>query len=107
MPQLIKEQYEKIDAIFASAEEAWNNKESLYTQELIDSINNDQLYAEGILLEPVYPEWDQSTFTINICKLATSLAAYQAAKTYDTDQVLEYSALAGWNYLGRIVTDIE
>jgi hypothetical protein len=109
MPQLIKAQYEKHNAIFANAEEARADKDSLFSPELNESIteSNNAALAAGILLEPTYPEWNQETFTLSICKLTSSAAEFESTRTYNTDLVVELAADAGWTSLGLSITDVE
>lgn len=108
MAQLIRLQYEKIGAVFATGELANDNRISLRSTEFEDSVNqsNNNALANGILLEPIYYVWVQDTFTLDVCKLATSKAAYDAARTFSVSESLQDSADAGWTYLGVIVEDV-
>jgi hypothetical protein len=109
MPQLIKAQYEKHDAIFANGADARADKDSLFPPELTESItesNNDAL-AAGILLEPIYPEWDQVTFTLSVCKLTSSAEEFENTRTYSGQLCVEYAVEAGWTFLGLTITDVE
>jgi hypothetical protein len=105
MSVIIKVQYEKINSTFSLATEAYANKQSLYSTELYDSVENcyRDMLSQGILVSPVYPEWDPILFTLNVCKPVTSLEAYQAAQTFNGAEVIQASADAGWTYLGFIV----
>jgi hypothetical protein len=107
MPQLLKVQYEKLNATFTNGEDAWADKNSMYPPGLWDSVqeSNNNALAAGILLEPLYPEWDQETFTISICKLTSSAAEYRSTKTYDNNLCISAAAEAGWIYLGIITID--
>ena len=109
MPQLIKAQYEKHNAIFANAAEAYDDKNSLFTPELSQSVvdSNDAAIAAGILLEAIYPEWDQATFTLDVCKLTSSAAEYHDTRTSPTALCVDLAAEAGWTFLGLSVTDVE
>ena len=108
MAQLLKVQYEKIGAVFADGELANNERISFRSQEFQDSViqSNNTALANGILLEPLYYVWNQDTFTLDVCKLVTSKVAYNAAITFSTEESLADSALAGWTYLGTLVTDV-
>jgi cytosine/adenosine deaminase-related metal-dependent hydrolase len=105
MSVIIKAQYEKINATFSLATEAYADKQSLYSTELYDQVENcyREMLSQGILVSPVYPEWDPILFTLDVCKPATSLEAYQAAQTYSSPAVIQASVDAGWTYLGYIV----
>lgn len=107
MPQLLKDQYEKIGAVFATAEEADADKNSMYSASLLETANYDQLVELGIYLKPPYPEWDQETFTLSICKLVSSEAEYEAHRTFNKPQSIIEAENAGWNFLGRIVEDVD
>jgi hypothetical protein len=108
MAQLMRVQYEKIGAVFADGELAKDNKNSLFSQELQDSCNisNNNALAEGILIEPIYHVWVQDTFTLDVCKLVTSKAAYDAAKTFSSPDAITAAEAAGWTYLGILVEDV-
>jgi hypothetical protein len=105
MSVIIKSQYEKINSTFSLATEAYADKQSLYSTELYDSVENcyRDMLSQGILVSPVYPEWDPITFTLDVCKPATSLEAYLLAQTFSGPEVIEASQAAGWTYLGYIV----
>jgi hypothetical protein len=109
MPQFIKEQYEKINAVFADGAEAWADKNSMYSPELAASAeeSNNNALAAGILLEAIHAEWDQYTFIVSICKHATSLDEYVDSRTFDPVAIRAAAAEAGWTYLGHIVQDEE
>ena len=108
MAQLMRVQYEKIGAVFANGELAKDDKNSMFSQELQDSTNqsNNNALAEGILLEPIYHVWVQDTFTLDVCKLVTSKDAYEAAKTFSSPDAIAAAELAGWTYLGTLITDV-
>ncbi len=108
MAQLMRVQYEKIGAVFADGELAKDDKNSLFSQELHDSCNesNNNALANGILLEPIYHVWVQDTFTLDVCKLVTSKAAYEAAKTFSSAAAIAAAGEAGWTYLGVLTTDV-
>lgn len=108
MAQLMRVQYEKIGAVFANGELANNDKHSMFSVELQNSCNesNNNALANGILLEPIYHVWVQDTFTLDVCKLVTSKDAYEAAKTFSGPDAVASAELAGWTYLGILVTDV-
>ena len=105
MSVIIRAQYEKFNSTFSLATEAYADKQSLYSTELYDSVENcyRDMLSQGILVSPVYPEWDPITFTLDVCKPAASLEAYQAAQNFDAAAVLQASNDAGWTYLGYTV----
>ena len=91
--------YTKNDTVFATAQEAWANKNSLCSPELQQSIDScfAQLLSDGLLLEPVSATWDQATSELTIVKVvSSSVEAYDAAITFDTTQLLAASSNAGW-----------
>lgn len=108
MAQLMRVQYEKIGAVFADGNLAHTDKNSMFSQELLNSCiqSNNNALANGILLEPIYYVWVQDTFTLDVCKLATSQNAYEAARTFDGPDTVAAAAAAGWTYLGVLVEDI-
>ena len=108
MAQLMRVQYEKIGAVFATGELANNDRISMRSTEFENAAiqSNNNALANGILLEPIYFVWVQDTFTLDVCKLVTSKAAYDAARTFSETESLQDSADAGWAYLGTLVTDV-
>lgn len=94
--------YLKAGANFGSGGDAWADKNSLYTPELKASIEAcyTQMLADGVLLEPVYATWDQDTFHLTIVKVVSSVAAYNAAVTFNVSEVVADATAAGWTYVG-------
>lgn len=93
--------YTKNGAVFATAQEAWADKNSLYSPGLKESVDTcfAQMLADGVLLEPIYPLWEQATFTLTIVKVISSYQAYAAAVTFDKAQLVAAAAAAGWTFL--------
>lgn len=93
--------YQKNGAVFANAEEAYADKNSLYGPEL--SAEVDACYAtmlaNGILLEPVSYVWDPVAFTLTVKKIVLSREAYSAAVTFDPQACRSLSGQAGWTLL--------
>lgn len=106
MPQLLKDQYEKLGATFATAEEALTDKNSMFTPDLLETANYEQLAELGIYLQPPYPEWDPESFTLSVCKLVSSEAEYDANRTFNKTESVQEAELAGWTWLGRIVQEV-
>lgn len=92
--------YTKIGATFASGAEAYADKNSLYGPTLTDSVQMcyDNMLTNGVLLEPISPTWDQSTQILTVHKMVTSAAAYDASITFNGEECISKSALAGWQY---------
>ena len=90
--------YSKVGATFATGEEAYQDKNSLYPPELTARVNAcyAQMLADGVLLQPISYTWDQATFTLTINKIVTSNEAYGAALTFDTASCVTFSQGAGW-----------
>ena len=90
--------YSKNGAIFANGAEAYAEKNSLYSPELQTSVDNcyAQMLADGILLEPVNPTWDQATFTLTNVKLVSSTSAYTNAITFNPFETVAKAEAAGW-----------
>lgn len=108
MAQLIKVQFRKTDAVFANAELARNDKNSLFSQELQDACgqSNANALAAEILLDPPYFEWDQETFTLSICKVVTSNSEYNQSITFDNQETDAAANAAGWTRLDSVIIDI-
>ena len=94
--------YSKDGAVFATAEDAWADKNSLYSPALTQSVNDcyAQMLLDGVLLQPVYPTWDQATFQLTIVKVVSSVEAYNAAVTFNKAEVVADAVAAGWTYVG-------
>lgn len=95
--------YSKPGAVFATAEEAREDKARLFPPELKQSVDDcfNNMLAAGILLEPVGVTWDQDNFILNMIKKVTSVEAYEGAVTFNRDEVGRYSEDAGWRFLGN------
>jgi hypothetical protein len=93
--------YTKPGATFANGNEAHADKNSLYTPELQESVDNcyATMLANGVLLEPLSFDWDQETSTLSVNKLVSSQADYLAAITFDAVAVVEAAADAGWTII--------
>jgi hypothetical protein len=112
MSQLLKVQYEKNNTTFADGNQAYADKNSLFPTELTDAIVNssNSALAAGVLLEPFYYEWDQTTFTLTVNKHVTSPSEFDEIRVgygYNGIEAADFTALAGWTYLGIIITDVE
>ena len=94
-------QYTKIGATFASGDEAYADKSSLYGPELTASVADcyATMLTNGVLLEPVSYTWDQATELLTVVKVVTSVEAYKAAVTFDTAAVATASTEAGWTFV--------
>jgi hypothetical protein len=92
--------YSKPGATFASGAEAYANKNSLYGTELTNSVEAcyNNMLSQGILLEPIGLQWDQTTETLTVVKVVSSVEAYQAAVTFDSQLCVTKSQEAGWTF---------
>jgi hypothetical protein len=108
MSQLLKHQYEKFNATFATGAEAFTNKNSLFPPELEQATveSDDLALADGILLEPKYFEWNQETFVLNVCRVVSSASEYMQTRTYNSEETIVAATEAGWTFMGAIVTDL-
>jgi hypothetical protein len=90
--------YTKVGAIFADAEAAKTDKNSLFSAELTQACDDcfNTMLANGVLLEPVSYLWDQDTYTLTVVKLVSSGSAYQAAVTFDVAETIRAAVSAGW-----------
>ena len=90
--------YTKNEATFASGVAAYADKNSLYSPELVQQVEDcyAQMITDGVLLAPVDPVWDQETFTLTINKLVTSVDDYEDAITFDVAACVAASNEAGW-----------
>ena len=104
MSQDVSTRWFKNGAVFATAQEAHANKCALYTAEYIAEFEAcfAEMYNNGVLLEPVTYEWDQTDFILTTRKIATSREAYNAAVTFDGSISSQLSADAGWTLLDPI-----
>lgn len=93
--------YGKIGATFATAAEAYANKNSLYGAELTAAVDAcyAKMLADGVLLEPISYEWNQEFHTLTIKKVISSKEAYSGALTFDANLCVSRSIEAGWKLL--------
>jgi hypothetical protein len=94
--------YQKIGAVFPTAEEALANKKSMETPELRESIDacTQSMLNAGILLGPYTFTWDPVECILGIVKPVSTYQAYYDNKTFDGATVVAQAAQAGWTYLG-------
>ena len=97
--------YTKNGATFATAQDAWDNKNSLFTPHLQQSLNDcfAQMLVNGVLLEPVSAAWNQDTFELTISKVTTSVEAYDAAISFNIEQVSVGAENAGWTFVRKFI----
>ena len=93
--------YTKYGATFADSETAYADKNSLFPAELTQSVQDcyDTMLANGVLLEPVSHEWDQSTYTFTVVKIVSSREAYQSSVTFDVQATVDNAVAAGWTFV--------
>jgi hypothetical protein len=108
MAAIISSTYTKTGAVFATGQEAYDNKNSLYPTELTDSVHasNDAQLANGILTQPLDLVWDAGTFTLKVEKHVYDTTAYYETRTFDGSACVSYSNTAGWTFDGDIVIPI-
>ena len=100
MSVIINGIYTKNGAVFADGPAAYADKCSFYSAELTQAVEEcyATMLADGVLLEPIGYEWDQSTYTLLVVRLVTSPEAYRAAITFDPWQCIADSEAAGWTH---------
>jgi hypothetical protein len=93
--------YNKPGATFATWLEAKLDKDSMFSAELAQSVQDcyDTMLTNGVLLEPVIYGWDQTLETLTVVKVVSSNEAYNAAITFDVAAVTAASEAAGWTLL--------
>lgn len=93
--------YQKSGATFSSGLEAYQDKNSLYSAELTESINqcHAEMLTNNILLGPTTYAWDQATEQLTIQRAISDLEAFQVARTYDVTAVTDKSVQAGWVFI--------
>lgn len=93
--------YQKSGATFSSAEEAYQNKNSLYSTELTESIDqcHAQMLTDNILLEPTSYAWDQEAKRLTIRRVLSNVESFESARTYDLDLASEKVIAAGWEFI--------
>jgi hypothetical protein len=108
MAAIISSTYTKTGAVFATGQEAYDNKNSLYPTELTDSVHasNDAQLANGILQQPISMVWNAGTFTLNVVKHVSNTTDYYETRTFDGTACVSYSETAGWTFDGDIVSPV-
>ena len=101
MSQDVSTRWFKNGAHFADGQAAHASKCALYPAEYIAEFEAcfTAMVNNGILLEPVTYQWDQTDFILTTRKIATSREAYEAAVTFDGELSAQLSADAGWTLL--------
>lgn len=97
--------YKKLNVTFATPQDAFMDKNSLFGPELEEAVqtSNNNMLAAGILLQQPYPVWDQVNHVLSIVKPCTSGEAYEAAVTFNRQAAVDAAAAAGWTFLGNHV----
>lgn len=100
--------YQKTGAVFASASDAFVDKNSLYTEEQNQQINETtSLYIQNeVYLQPTVLTWNQDTFQLTIQREIADLDKYKSLRTYDGDALDALAAQAGWTLVSRTLQDI-
>jgi hypothetical protein len=108
MAAIISSIYTNTGAVFATGQEAYNNKNSLYPVELTDSVHasNDAQLANGVLQQPIDLIWDAGTFTLKVEKHVSDTNAYYETRTFDGSACVYYSETAGWTFDGDTVIPV-
>lgn len=98
--------YQKSGATFSSGLEAHQDKNSLYSAELKESINqcHAQLLADGILIGEDTYTWDQATERLTIQRVVSGGPEFAFARTYDLNAITDKSAEAGWLFISSGVS---
>jgi hypothetical protein len=98
--------YQKLGATFSSGLEAYQDKNSLYSAELQESINqcHAQLLANNILLGPDTYTWDQATGQLTVQRVVSSGLEFAVSRTYDLIEITDKSAEAGWLFMSSGVS---
>jgi hypothetical protein len=93
--------YQKSGATFSSGLEAHQDKNSLYSAELKESIEqcHAQLLANNILLGPDTYTWDQATEQLTIQRVVSDGLEFGISRTYDINAITTKSAEAGWLFI--------
>jgi len=100
--------YKKEGAVFANTAEAVASKDSKYSPELLEGAISclAKMVADGIMLKPTTPSWDQSTYTLTLEREIVSFAEYQDAITFSIADTVAAAEEAGWMFVGSDVTSI-
>lgn len=111
MPQLMKVQYQKPEVIFTNGDQAIASMREAIPTEMqnVSKASNTQLLGQGILLSPIYFDWDQATFTLTVNKLVSSEKEYHRGRAADpllnNAAIAESIIAAGWTHTGTIIED--
>ena len=97
--------YSKPGAVFATAEEALADKNSLFGADLTNEIQTayDTMHNDGILLPGWNLNWDQSTQQLSLNYEVSDVDAFLAASRANLmgHRAIVQSELAGWTYLNN------
>jgi hypothetical protein len=103
MASLIISNYQKPGAVFASAQEAHDDKNSLFPEDLKASIlaASSSMLADNVITKPNTLQWDPETHTLSVVKYATGTKLeYYDNRNIDSAASIDYAQSAGWTYLG-------
>lgn len=89
-------------ANFASGEEAYQDKNRLYTPEVTAAIAawHETMVNDGIMLQPLELVWNQADQSLSVIRTISDIDDYLASRTHDVEVVKQLSTDAGWEDLG-------
>lgn len=87
---------------FGSAEDAYQDKNRLYTPEITAAIAawHAAMINNGIMLQPIDLVWNQADQTLSVIRTISNIDDYQASQTHDLAAVKQLSTDAGWENFG-------
>jgi hypothetical protein len=103
MATIITSNYQKLGAVFDSAQAAFDDKNSLFPEELTAAIQsaNTHMLSENVITKPTELMWDSVTCTLSVIKHATgTVIEYYNQRAVDGAACVDYADQAGWTYLG-------
>lgn len=87
---------------FGSAEDAYQDKNRLYTPEITAAIAawHAAMINNGIMLQPLELAWNQADQTLSVIRTISNIDDYRESRTYDIDLLKQLAADAGWEDFG-------
>lgn len=108
MASIITSKYHKQGAMFATAQDAFADKNSLFPAELKAAIaaNYSTLLISSVLLEGPSHTWEPDTYILSVTKRVANTRDFYQGRTFNSTDILDLAEQAGWTFLGDTVTTI-
>lgn len=107
MSHILTTVFQKDGAVFANADEAFNDKNRLFSAELRQATreSTQAMMDQGILLKPIEYIWNQGNFTLTVIRTVSSHEEFLNLRAFDLKAAMDASRAAGWTVLSNTIEE--